>query len=541
MLDKLTGKPVHYYIQLVAMMGIAAGLPFSKIPLSIGTLLLGLNVILLWDWRTVWKRWSSNRWLWLLFTYFAIELLSVLWTSDKHEAWNMIRRELTLYAIPLTLIALPLNAFKHYKWVVLSFLTAVFITSFINVGTYFHWWGSKVYDDIRSLSLFVSHLRYAMMIVLALVFCASWWIRKFPYRWIAVALAAWFIYYTILSQIWMGVFTLSGIVLMMFWFKVKSIRRLWIKRSFIAAFSACILFVGIFLYIRLQPVPHKVEVSSSDYVRKTVNGNPYTFDVLSKMNWENGYPVQAFIADEELEKEWSKSSRVNYRTGVDLKGNPIRNILWRYMTSKGLRKDSLDFQKMSKRDIRNVEMGFASIEMAKGGISAQLYRMRSQLKDAEDPNGKSLLEKIESLKAGITIIKNHPFCGVGVGDMQQSFADAYRTNGSKLKIDEHILLTHNQFLTTWIAGGIICFLAFVGFWFIQLATALRINAFEWTGFLVITMLSFLIEDTLQTQTGVSFAAFFFAFFITGKAFLYPGRAVERTESGVEAKSTSRQI
>lgn len=520
MLDKLTGKPVHYYIQLVAMMGIAAGLPFSKIPLSIGTMLLGLNVILLWDWKKVWKNWTSNRWIWLLFLYFIMEICSVLWSSDKHEAWNMIRRELTLYAIPLAVIAIPLTQFKHYKWVVLSFLTAVFLTSFINVGTYFHWWGSKVYDDIRSLSLFVSHLRYAMMIVLALVFCAAWWIRRFPYRWVAVLLAAWFVYYTIISQIGMGVFTLSGIVLMMFWFKVKSIRTRWIKRTFIAVFGACILFVAVFVYINLQPIPHKIEVKPEDYVKKTVNGNQYTFDVLPKINWENGYPVQAFIADEELEKEWSKVSGVNYDTGVDLKGNPVRNILWRYMTSKGLRKDSLDFQKMSKQDIRNVELGFASVEMAKGGISAQLYRMRSQLKDAEDPNGKSLLEKIESLKAGITILKSHPLIGVGIGDMKPAFAEAYKSNHSKLT-PENQHLTHNQFLTTWIAAGIICFIAFIALWFIQLAVALRINAFEWTGFLVITMLSFLIEDTLQTQTGVSFVAFFFAFFITGRKILYP--------------------
>ncbi len=519
MLDKLTGKPVHYYIQLLAMLGIAAGLPFSKIPLSIGTMLLGLNLILLWDWPTVWKNWRSNKWLWLLFAYLVIELLSVSWSENKGEAWNMIRRELTLYVIPLAIVAIPLTNFKHYKWVALSFLSAVFITSFINVGTYFHWWGSKVYDDIRSLSLFVSHLRYAMMIILALVFCAAWWIRKFPYRWIALILALWFIYYTNLSQIWMGVFTLSGVVLMMFYFKVKSIRLLWVKRSFIAVFSSFILFICIFLYIKLQPIPHKVRISAYDYGTKTVNGNLYTFDLIENMNWENGYPVHAFIADEELEKEWSESSKVNYRTGVDLKGNPIRNILWRYMTSKGLKKDSADFQKMTKRDIRNVELGFASVEMAKGGISAQIYRMRGQLNGSENPNGKSLLEKIESLKAGVTIIKTHPIIGVGVGDMKESFASAYRTNRSKLTVqNQH--LTHNQFLTSWITAGIICFIAFVSLWFIQLVTALKINAFEWTGFLVITMLSFLIEDTLQTQTGVSFVAFFFAYFITGRKILY---------------------
>lgn len=519
MLDKLTGKPVHYSIQLVAMMGIAAGLPFSKIPLSIGTMLLGLNVILLWDWKTVWKNWRSNKWLWLLFGYFFLELLSLFWSANKGEGWNMIRRELTLYVIPLTIVALPLTSFRHYKWVALSFLSAVFITSFINTGTYFHWWGSKVYDDIRSLSLFVSHLRYAMMIVLAIVFCAAWWIRKFPYRWIALLLAAWFVFYTILSQIGMGMFTLSGIILVFFFFKVKSVQTLWLKRSFIAFFGLIVLFTGIFLYINLQPIPHKITITARDYEMKTVHGNQYTFDVMEKMNWENGYPVHAFIVDSELEKEWNKVSDIPFEDGLDPKGNPIRIILLRYMTSKGLKKDSLDFQQMTDRDIRNVESGFASVEMAKGGLSAQLYRMRSQLKNSEDPNGKSLLEKMESLKAGLTIIRENPVTGVGVGDIKESFAKAYRQNKTKLTV-ENQHLTHNQFLTTWIVAGIACFVVFCAFWFLQLVTALRINAFEWTGFLVITLLSFLIEDTLQTQTGICFAAFFFAYFITGRDLLY---------------------
>jgi hypothetical protein len=67
-----------------------------------------------------------------------------------------------------------------------------------------------------------------------------------------------------------------------------------------------------------------------------------------------------------------------------------------------------------------------------------------------------------------------------------------------------------------------CFIAFISLWVAQFTTALKINAFEWTGFLVITLLSYLIEDTLQTQTGVTFVAFFFAFFITGRKILYPG-------------------
>ncbi|MDR0801438.1 O-antigen ligase family protein [Fluviicola sp.] len=529
MLDKLTGKPVHYFVQLVAMIGIAAGLPYSKIPLSIGTILLGLNVILLWDWKMVWRNWISNRWLWLLFAYVGLEALSILWSDNKAEALDMIRKEMPLYTIPLAIVAIPLKSFKHYVWVALGFLAAVFITSFINVGTYFHWWGAKVYDDIRSLSLFISHLRFAMMIVLALVFCAAWWIRKFQYRWIAAILSCWFVYYINLSQIGMGYVTFSGVVFMMFCFKVKSVKKIWVKRGLVVFFVLCILTSLVFIFVKLQPIPHKMKIDAYGHGLRTVNGNLYTFDNPENMIWENGYPVQYFVSDEELEKEWGEVSDIPYRDGTDLKGNPIRNILQRYMTSKGLRKDSVDFQQMTETDVLNVERGFASVEMVKGGISAQIYRMRNQLNNVEDPNGKSLLEKVESNKAGFAIVKQHPVLGVGVGDIKEAFRETYVLNHTKLtRENQH--LTHNQYLTSWIVGGIFCFIAFVVWWFAQLAAALKIHAFEWTGFLVITMLSFLIEDTLQTQTGVTFVAFFFAYFVTGKKIFYLAREGLRNES-----------
>lgn len=520
MLDKLTGKPVHLSIQVLAMMGIAAGLPLSKIPLSLGTMLLGLNVILLWDWRLVWKRWISSKFILLLFCYVAFELLSICWSTDKTEAWKLIGQEMPLYTIPLAIVAFPLPAMKHYVWVILTFLIFTFFTSFVNVGTYFHWWGNKSYDDIRSLSLFVSHQRYAMIVVMALVFCIGWYLRKFPFRWIAILLVVWFFYYTNLSQIGTGSLTLSGIALLLLYFLLKSLAKGWIKTSLISVSLVSILFVIGYVVYQLQPKKQQIEITQDSYGTQTAKGNLYLFDVKEHMIWENGYPVLAFLAEDELREEWNNVSSIDYDTGTDLKGNSIRGILLRYMTSKGLKKDSADFQRMSEVDIRNVEKGFASIELVEGGLKAQLYRVRFQLHYPEDPNGKSLLERVEFLKAGLHILKSNWIFGVGIGDLKNEFIATYQLQESKLN-PENQHITHNQFLTTWIAGGIFCFLAFCIWWGVQLCVAFQKNAWEWLGFLVISNLSFLIEDTLQTQTGVTFVAFFFALFITAKDLFYP--------------------
>lgn len=522
MLDKLTGKPVHLSIQVIAMMGIAAGLPTSKIPLSIGTMLLGLNVILSWNWRQVWKNWISSKFILLLLCYVAFELLSIFWSTDKASAWNLVLQEMPLYTIPLAIVAIPLPKMTYYVWIVLTFIVAVFLTSFVNVGTYFHWWGNKSYDDIRSLSLFVSHQRYAMMIVMALVFCVSWFYRKFTYRWIAVVLAGWFVYYTNLSQIGTGLLTLSGIVLLLIYFGVKSMKTAWLKIS-LNLFSL-VLVIGFVIYVFLQLLPkaHQIEITQDSYGTRSANGNLYLFDVKERITWENGYPVQAFLVEDELRSEWNKVSSIDYDLGTDLKGNPIKIILMRYMSSKGLKKDSADFQLMTQADVRNVENGLTSIELTDGGLKAQLYRVRFQLHHSNDPNGKSLLERVEFLKAGIKLLKDNWLFGVGVGDLHQAFKNTYKAQHSKL-LEENQHITHNQFLTTWIAGGLLCFLSFCLWWVVQLKVAFQKNAWEWLSFLVITLLSFCIEDTLQTQAGVTFVAFFFAFFCIGETILYPPR------------------
>jgi O-antigen ligase len=181
------------------------------------------------------------------------------------------------------------------------------------------------------------------------------------------------------------------------------------------------------------------------------------------------------------------------------------------MTSKGLKKDATDFSRLTSFDIHNIESGMTSIEMKDGGIKSFLYQLKYQLKNTDNPNGKSFLERVEYLKSGFHILATNWLIGVGAGDLQQTFNQSYDELNSKL-IQENRHLTHNQFITFWIAAGFLCLLIFVGIWVVQLKNAFKSRSIEWLGFLGVLLISFLFEDTLQTQTGASFAALFIALF-----------------------------
>ena len=102
--------------------------------------------------------------------------------------------------------------------------------------------------------------------------------------------------------------------------------------------------------------------------------------------------------------------------------------------------------------------------------------------------------------------------GVGVGDIDTAFKYAYEQQKSKLFI-ENRHITHNQYITFWIIGGIVCFISFLLIWYYQLKFALKKQSFVWLSFIVISLLSFCVEDTLHTQVGATFTAFFMGLFI----------------------------
>jgi O-antigen ligase len=101
---------------------------------------------------------------------------------------------------------------------------------------------------------------------------------------------------------------------------------------------------------------------------------------------------------------------------------------------------------------------------------------------------------------------------VGTGDLKKSFKEQYELNQTKLE-EKNRLRAHNQFLTFFISYGIIGGLLFLVFFFYPLFySEVRKNPY-YIVLLAICAISFLTEDTLETQVGVTFYAFFHPFIL----------------------------
>lgn len=507
MLDRLTGKPIHAILHFLACLAIAVGLPWSKIPLSIGTMLLLLNVLLEGKYADYWSSIKQTPLLGFLWLFIACEWISLCWTSDWDYAMHDFRVKLPLVVIPLIMSIQTIKA-KNKDYLTWGFILSLSLTSFLNVGSYFHWWGNRIYSDVRELSLFESHIRYALLVVMGLGIALNWLLFEKKNQIVAFILILWLSWYTFISQVVSGYIAFVFIVMVVIYFVLLRIHSVKQRRITVAIIFTAIGLFSIFTIRLLIPVSPKVDITHLP--KFSPSGNLYQHD-KKHLIWENGYPVQAYIDQAVMQKEWNKTSTIDYVIGVDAEGNPIYWTLWRYMTSKGLRKDAVGFQKLSKQDIQNVENGITSIEALKSPFHARMYGIREQLIYQSNPNGHSLLQRFVYWESAFEIIQSNFFFGVGAGDVKSAYVNQYQSKGTLLE-EKYQLRAHNQYITNWVSSGVFGCVAFLLWWLMALKVGFKTRSFLACCFVLISMSSFLMEDTIETQVGVTFVAFFFGLY-----------------------------
>jgi O-antigen ligase len=182
------------------------------------------------------------------------------------------------------------------------------------------------------------------------------------------------------------------------------------------------------------------------------------------------------------------------------------------MTSKGLTKDAVGLKKLSKSDIKNIELGKHKYNDDEDGIEVRIRTLFNEFRD-DNPNGKTILQRIEHLKAGSNIYQKNPIFGIGSGDIQDEFDRYYEATNSKL-LPENRLRTHNQIFTYFITFGLVGGLLFLSIFFLAYKHFFKTKNLLAILFTTIILLSFLSEDTLETQMGGTFFALFFGLFIS---------------------------
>ncbi len=505
----------HRYIFLFGLIGLAAGMLFGTVPTSIPQIILAANWLLEKDFSWKWQQLKSNKIFWILISLFVLHLLGMIYTNNVQRGLDDLRNKIPLLVLPLILFSTKPLSLKELKLLFGFFFLSVFVSSVCCYAVYVGY-TKKVIVDVRSASVFMSHIRFSLFIAFAIIGLIYWSLREQPFSlkilsFLAMVWLLFFMYKLEMATGFLCLIIVGGLLLIIY--IIKKLPKT------VSGFILIFVFISLVFLIKQATESFRMfdktpNSSSNILLEKTKNGRPYLQDTIFGIA-ENGTLITININDEELQNEWNKKSKIAFNSS-DKKGNNLRYTLLRYMASKSLTKDSVGLTALSQKDISAIENGNTNYKYNfNSGLIArwrELIWEYTKYKRGENPSGHTLTMRLEFWKTGSYIVHHNPIIGVGTGDIQDAFNDMYHETNSKLDLIWR-LRCHNQYLAITVAFGFIGLIVFL-FYLLYPAFVLRkkLHYLYWPFFLI-ALLSFITEDTLETQSGLTFFIFFQTLFL----------------------------
>jgi hypothetical protein len=503
----LTFKNLPRSLFLLSLAVIVVGLPASKFLMSLGQFGIVAAWLLNGNYYNSLKKFIANKTLVVLSSLFILHLLGLLYTQNFTYALRDIRIKLPIFILPFFSAAfLPLKK-KEWLLVLHLFVASVFMVSV------FGYYRLTFYPELP-FSAFVSHIRFGLMLVLSVFICLYFIKIKLIYKGI---------YWLMIVNFFVALYLLGSLTAIIALFMVLAAlililpsKNISFRQKLLGSFSLIIIVVSVFYfkyYKAYQQANAKKELPVQSV---SPNGEKYYNDLnfTEGFTRENGYYIWQNIAWNELRKSWQKVSNKPFD---DSTVNALKYTLVRYMTSKGFNKDATDFKKLSPQDIKAIEKGIANYRLTQmNKLERKIYQTIWELevwKSNGNPSGHSLVMRFIYWQSAIQVWLKHSIIGVGTGDVYDEVMKWQKEN-SKLE-DGFFKHPHNQYLTMLVTFGIIGFVWFL-IWIFYPVFSLTNHHFLTLSFLVIVLISYFNEDTLETQAGVTFVMVFSTIFYSSK-------------------------
>lgn len=512
-----TERPILRRIHVVSLALCAVFLPWSTAFLSMAQMLLAANWIAMGivqknagaRWRAAFTSPTAAMFISLL----LLHLIGLLWTEDLSWGLDLCRILLPVLVFGAVLSGTnPLNADERRLILLLGAWSAV------ACGLSGIAFSGAPAGDYRALSMFISHIRLALLLCMAAFLFLCFWPRAAWSRIAHVAAAVVAVYLLSRLESLQGFFILMLISAVMAWRRSASLapmpRRI-LRIVLLAVPLGGIIGAAILLETRDRPIPPDL----TSEAQTSAGGEPYYHDTTNTQT-ENGTHVWTFIAWKELRRTWAiRSTRT--LDDPDDKGHPLWSTCVRYLASKGVHKDSASVMQLTDAEVRAIERGRTNVlEEQRGPIRARVEEVLFELdlyRNQGIANGHSVAMRIEFLKAGWAIAKANWATGVGTGDTQRAFDTYYETSQSSLD-PRWRLRAHNEYLTLWISFGIVGLLwvLFSWWWPARMRGAWQDPVFiAWA---IAFGVSCLTDDTIETQAGATFFAFYYAVLVLAAPF-----------------------
>lgn len=496
---------------------VAVSFPFSEALVSIFSGMLLLQALILRSWRHPDRNQRHIISLFTLLSVYAVYLIWMVNTSDVQFAIYELKKVIFWIIFPLGVFLSPRLSGKKINHVLGVFVIAVFISSIISTGKLILHDYFDVFSN-RTVS-YISHIRFSFQIILSIIILI-WFIfsgnqssNKY-FVWGSSALAAWFVYFLFINQSLLGIFVFAGTLglsLVYYIFKSTSFH---LKLAFSVVLLIIIFVPFLYVYGVLRDYYDFKPVSPETVEWKTPSGNHYEHNFQS-VTRENGHLVYVYICHDELRKEWNKRSRIGYDQPVT--DYPLNIVLIRYLTSLGYRKDSTGVARLTADDISLIEEGVTNYKFRNRFFSIYprvyetVWEIDQYLKTG-DPNNKSLSQRIEYVKASVTLFLRHPFFGTGTGNAKMKYEEIYNRSNAKLQM-LNTGSSHNQYLNYLVKFGLTGFFLIHIFIFMPVFKEEQQRNFILILFLISMCIANMGDANLESHMGLSFFTFFYSLLI----------------------------
>jgi hypothetical protein len=542
----ITWKQFERYWYIFALAVTVASLPFSKLGLSIGQMMIvggwiverfdvkklisymagrstlqiimgiiPLSVYLLFEGiATGFKQFSRNKPALLFSSIILMHFIGLFFTTDFSYAIKDLRTKFPIFLVPLLLSTSEAFDRKSFYRFMMLFVLAVLVRSVYNTWMI----ATHHFIDIRDVSHNVSHIIYSLLLTLSIYTLVFFLLKRNLFHlWqkgVLLVVLLWLFVYMIISQSFTGLSITIITLLVLIPVVIFKTRKQLLKAILLTGFL--VITTSLFFALR-SIIKDYYHVNPVDYKKlemTTSRGNPYVHGYYS-LETENGNLIWLYVQWDEMRSAWNKRSRIPFDS-LNKKNEPVAYTVVRYLTSKGWRKDADAVERLKPGEINAIEKGVANyIFLEEFSIRGRIYEFLwgfDNYMKTGNPTGSTLMQRLEFWKASVGIIKDNWLTGVGTGDMNLAFAAQYEKMHTKLSPDQR-WRSHNQFLSVFIGFGIFGFLWFLLALFYPPVMLHRFDDYFFLVFFIIILLSMLTGDTIESQTGVSFFAIFYALFL----------------------------
>ncbi len=498
----------------IAIFILFIGLLFSKFLISLSQFFMLAIWIYEGQWTEKYTKLKQDKPALIFLSIYILFVISLLWTKNIDNALFDLQIKLPLLALPLIFATSQKFTQKDIFDILKLFILSVFAKTLQSLSFIIT---ENFKPDLSQITSEISHIRYSLMIDVAIFALIELFMhsksKSKSYKFLLFFLSLWFFTFLVFMKSLTGlvifVITLIYIGLHLL-FKHKDLKIKITAIVFVLAVSC-----GIYFYLNSQIKKFFTykDLPYNELPKYTQAGNPYIHDTTN-IYLENGYRVGYYLCKKELKQQWNRVSAIDYDSVVN--GYPIWATLKRYLTSKGLPKDSVGVSKLTKNDIKNIENGIANYKFENTlSISNRIYKVIWQFyvySKTHNANNQSITQRYEFYKTASHIIKNYPFLGVGVGDVKDAYKIQYEIDKTNLLLRNR-LRAHNQIITQVLTLGLL-----LGSWtvialFLPFFMNKKNKSFISTTFFILAILSMFTDDVFETSISMSFFAIFYTILI----------------------------